>query len=111
MAINGSLGNQVFPLGRRGQAGPRRHAGISRQGGGWILKDLGNRNSTFVNGRRVTKTVALQAGDQVQIGNSLFQVTAGSGVEPSVEEPACPHCGQPVSRGARFCRHCGQTTP
>ncbi len=125
VALNGSLANQVFPMGGEVRLGrssentirledeqaSRRHARISRQGGGWILDDLGSRNGTLVNGQRVTKTVTLQAGDQVQIGNSLFQVTAASGVEPSVGEPTCPHCGQPVSGGARFCRHCGQTIP
>jgi len=89
----------------------RRHARIDPQGGAWVLEDLGSRNGTFVNGQRIGQAVRLQAGDQVQMGNTFFQVTGPGRAEPAAAGPICPHCGQPVGDGVRFCRHCGQPLP
>ncbi|MFN2168284.1 MAG: FHA domain-containing protein [Anaerolineae bacterium] len=125
VALNGRLANQVFPMGREVTLGrsaenaihledekaSRRHARISPQASGSVLEDLGSRNGTFVNGQRIDKAVLLQAGDQVQIGNSLFQVATPGRVEAVAAESTCPHCGHPVSPGARFCRRCGQPQP
>ena len=48
----------------------RRHAVIQAAGGGgYSLIDLGSRNGTFVNGRRVAAPVMLQPGDRVTIGS------------------------------------------
>jgi predicted component of type VI protein secretion system len=45
----------------------RRHASISLQDDGYILKDLGSKNGTFVNGRELDSPYALQDGDEIQI--------------------------------------------
>ncbi len=37
-----------------------RHATFSRKGGTWFLRDLGSRNGTFVNGRRLTRPTRLR---------------------------------------------------
>ncbi len=44
------------------------HAELRRSGDGWVLRDLGSRNGTFVNGRPVEGDVALRDGDEVQLG-------------------------------------------
>jgi hypothetical protein len=46
----------------------RTHAGLRREGGGWLLSDTGSTNGTRVNGWRVTDPVPLQAGDHVTFG-------------------------------------------
>jgi signal transduction histidine kinase/CheY-like chemotaxis protein len=46
----------------------RRHASITRLGdGGYLLRDLGSRNGTFVNGSRVQEAT-LRIGDRIAIG-------------------------------------------
>lgn len=45
----------------------RKHASISLQGEGYILKDLGSRNGTFINGQELQGARALQDGDEVQL--------------------------------------------
>jgi hypothetical protein len=46
----------------------RTHAGLRREGGGWLLSDADSTNGTRVNGWRVTSPVPLQAGDRVTFG-------------------------------------------
>lgn len=45
----------------------RKHASISLQGEGYILKDLGSRNGTFINGQELQGARALQDGDEIQL--------------------------------------------
>lgn len=45
----------------------RHHARISLEGDGYILKDLGSKNGTFVNGQELAEPYALQDGDEIQI--------------------------------------------
>lgn len=45
----------------------RHHALISLEDDGYILKDLGSKNGTFVNGREIEGLHALQDGDEIQI--------------------------------------------
>jgi pSer/pThr/pTyr-binding forkhead associated (FHA) protein len=49
----------------------RRHCQISMEGGAFKVRDLGSRNGTFVNGKRVEEEVA-KAGDFIQIGPVVF---------------------------------------
>ncbi len=46
----------------------RRHAEIVRMAEGWLVRDLGSRNGTFVNGQRVQEYL-LQEGDLITIGD------------------------------------------
>lgn len=46
----------------------RHHACISRDAGTYLLQDMGSRNGTFANNRRVEGTHPLADGDKVQIG-------------------------------------------
>ncbi|MFE6162055.1 FHA domain-containing protein [Streptomyces sp. NPDC056486] len=53
----------------------RVHAELSRQGGMWVLRDLGSTNGTSVNGRRVTGVAVVQDGDQVSFGKMGFRLS------------------------------------
>lgn len=65
----------------------RRHAEVVRMAEGWLIRDLGSRNGTYVNGQRVEEYV-LQEGDLITIGdiNLNFegprQPVRGQGPEP-----------------------------
>lgn len=46
----------------------RRHAEVVRLAEGWLIRDLGSRNGTYVNGQRIQEYV-LQEGDLLTIGD------------------------------------------
>ncbi|MEU6867149.1 DUF1707 and FHA domain-containing protein [Streptomyces sp. NPDC046876] len=54
----------------------RVHAELVRRDGRWILTDLGSSNGTTVNGRRVTGSIVVRAGDQVGFGRMAFRLSA-----------------------------------
>lgn len=45
-----------------------RHAAIVRKAEGFVVQDLGSRNGTFVNGKRITGDTPLQDGDVIGFG-------------------------------------------
>jgi pSer/pThr/pTyr-binding forkhead associated (FHA) protein len=49
----------------------RRHAKIVMSENGYVLKDLGSPNGTFVNGQRITEQ-RLREGDKIEMGGKLF---------------------------------------
>lgn len=65
-ALGRAIGNDVVLVDDRVS---RRHATIHTQGGHelWLI-DLGSRNGTYLNGRRVSQPTRLRDGDQIQIG-------------------------------------------
>ncbi|MBM3686936.1 MAG: FHA domain-containing protein [Actinobacteria bacterium] len=54
----------------------RRHAEMRRSEQGWLLRDVGSLNGTYVNRRRIEE-VELDAGDEVQIGKYRFAYLVG----------------------------------
>ncbi|MEU9451339.1 DUF1707 and FHA domain-containing protein [Streptomyces sp. NPDC048277] len=54
----------------------RVHAELHRQGGLWVLRDLGSTNGTTVNGRRVIGAAVVREGDQVGFGRMCFRLAA-----------------------------------
>ena len=53
----------------------RNHCEIFRSGSKWTLRDLGSRNGTLVNGRRVAGDWELSDGELIQIGSCLVGFT------------------------------------
>ena len=45
----------------------RQHATITLEGEGYVVRDLGSKNGTFVNGRELDGPHLLQDGDEIQI--------------------------------------------
>ncbi|HET9155905.1 MAG TPA: FHA domain-containing protein, partial [Myxococcaceae bacterium] len=54
----------------------KEHASIDRVGNGFVLKDLGSSNGTYVNGRRV-RELRLKDGDEIALGNSRLVFHSG----------------------------------
>lgn len=46
----------------------RRHAEISRTPAGYVVRDAGSLNGTYVNQQRIEEPVVLQQGDELQVG-------------------------------------------
>jgi FHA domain-containing protein len=69
----------------------RRQAEIERDGDGWVVRDIGSSNGTFVNGERLTGDRPLRAGDEIGIGKySLFFERAGSDAPAAPDAPPAP---------------------
>src|SRR5262250_151071 len=79
-----------FPLGPRTSLGrhpantlrladrevSKEHAAIEKVGNGFLIKDLGSSNGTYVNGRRV-RELRLKDGDEIALGNSRLVFHSG----------------------------------
>jgi len=50
----------------------RRHARIVLDGNGGVVEDLGSKNGTYVNDRRIDAPTPIADGDQIRIGSLLF---------------------------------------
>ena len=72
----------------------RVHATIWEDGGTLFIRDEKSSNGTLVNGKRIQET-RLRPRDQIQIGNSVFQVASVAGARSA--QPAQP--AQPVQPG------------
>ena len=81
----------------------RRHAVIEQDGAGLLLRDLGSRNGTTVNGRPVAGTVPVHAGDQVSFGSVDARLEGGKPPPADVpwpDEPAARDWGgEPAGGG------------
>jgi len=55
----------------------RRHAEFRREGGGFVVHDVGSLNGTYVNRQRID-VAALSGGDEVQIGKFRLLYLAGA---------------------------------
>jgi sigma-B regulation protein RsbU (phosphoserine phosphatase) len=49
-----------------------RHATIERTGAGFVIRDAGSKNGTFVNGRRIDCPVGLSPGDEITLGSTTM---------------------------------------
>jgi hypothetical protein len=52
------------------------HAEIVREADGWLVRDLGSTNGTFVNGQRVRGQAWIESGDELAFGNVVVTFTA-----------------------------------
>lgn len=49
----------------------RQHSRLVRQGGGYVIEDMGSTNGTFVNGNRINSPYALSDGDEIGLGETI----------------------------------------
>ena len=70
-------------------AASRSHAEIVKQGDGWLLKDFGSVNGTFVNSKRVREH-DLSDGDRVRIGATEFRFEAPKAASARPAAAAAP---------------------
>jgi len=70
------------------------HAELRARGGEWWVSDLGSRNGTYVNGRRIAAPVPLRVGDVIGLGESgprLAVAAVSEGLAPTLaERPGLP---------------------
>lgn len=52
----------------------RRHCGIDQINGMLVVRDIGSRDGTFVNGERVAQAHLLHAPDKLTVGLSSFRL-------------------------------------
>ena len=50
----------------------RQQAEIRREGEGWVVRDIGSSNGTFVNGERLNADRVLRPGDEISFGKYLL---------------------------------------
>jgi len=81
----------------------RQHATVSYQAGRYIVQDLGSANGTYVNDRRIAAPQALRDGDQLRLGNTIFDVRlAAGGVAPTMYgQPMAPYAAVPEQAAGR----------
>lgn len=50
------------------------HAQVAPDEEGWIVRDLGSTNGTYLNGAKVTQPTPIAAGDQLRLGKTRIEV-------------------------------------
>jgi predicted component of type VI protein secretion system len=68
----------------------RQHAEFSITDAVVILKDMGSRNGTQLNGRTITAPVTLKSGDLVKIGTLTFAVSIQGAPQSAAPRPMAP---------------------
>jgi pSer/pThr/pTyr-binding forkhead associated (FHA) protein len=69
----------------------RSHAVLERIAGRWVVRDVGSRNGTYVNGERVREPVRLAADDEIRVGKSrLVLKVQWQADDPGVTERQAP---------------------
>jgi len=82
LRIGRERGNQVE---LQSDSVSRRHCRIDKRKAGWIIKDLGSTNGTYVNDQLVEE-YQLRRGDQIKVGDTIFKYLSGSDVEAQYHE-------------------------
>src|SRR3989442_914229 len=62
-----------------------RHAELRHTRDGWCLADLGSRNGTFLNGRRIAAEVPVTTGDVISLGETGPRLRVAALAEPLPE--------------------------
>jgi hypothetical protein len=68
----------------------RRHTAVRPTEHGVEIEDLGSRNGTLVNGRRIAEPVTLTVGGSIQVGSSVIEVELALGDRTRVSTAPAP---------------------
>ena len=66
----------------------KEHCILEQRDGGFILRDLGSLNGTYVNGERVRGEMPLRHGDEIALGSTRARYDDGQG--PAIDFNAPP---------------------
>ena len=86
----------------------RRHAEVFCRDGAWFAKDLGSKNGTWINEKRIRGERELQAGDLLRVGLSEFAFTDE---EHSYRCASCHRTLVAAPPETPFCTECLRTFP
>ena len=53
----------------------RRHCRLTRGEDAFVLEDLGSKNGTFVDGKRISSAVALKSNQAFKVGDTIFYLS------------------------------------
>ena len=101
----------------------RHHAFLRVENGRLLLRDVGSKSGTLLNGQPVQRDVIVRAGDVIQIGPYTLKIIHQSDQSPRLREgeastrpriystsqrtKRCPRCGTENPVQARYCMQCG----
>jgi adenylate cyclase len=71
----------------------KEHCILEQRDGGFVLRDLGSLNGTYVNGERVRGETMLRHGDEIALGSTRARYDDGHGAPLDFNAPL-PHGGQ-----------------
>src|SRR6516165_1915215 len=63
----------------------RQHLAITRAGDGWQVEDLGSKNGTVLNGKRIDKPTPFKLGDRISAGHLTIEYSGGQQANNTVE--------------------------
>ncbi|HSL19369.1 MAG TPA: SpoIIE family protein phosphatase [Methylomirabilota bacterium] len=90
----------------------RQHARLFRSGDSWFVKDLGSRNGTFVNGRRVDSPAEVRPGDLITLSASQIRLRGGDRPDISSNVPTdAPDSDQVLLPAAEMLRRSAGPPP
>jgi hypothetical protein len=79
----------------------RNHAEFTISDSGVVLRDMGSRNGTVVNGKSLTEPIALKNGDLIQIAKLTFAVIIQGLPGEATVKPAAPGASPAVAASAQ----------
>ena len=65
----------------------RRHARITVAGDRLTIEDLGSKNGTYVDGKRIDRTCELRDGNEIRVAGQLLRVFVAAPADSTVTEP------------------------
>jgi hypothetical protein len=66
----------------------RKHARLKKHPQGYLLEDLGSKNGTHLNGTRITETMTLRDGDEIQVALAVKLAYLGSEATVQLGHPS-----------------------